>query len=106
MVCRDAGKPVGMVSGEIQLIKSSPVTEGSAGSTTLEKIMTANEFTRLAWKKISHKNGVYFWGMHFDVSDSFRHIDAHGALMDAPERMPAGGSSFRGLHMEAGPVCR
>ena len=68
--------------------------------------MTDNEFTRLAWKKISHKNGVYFWGMHFDVSDSFRHIDAHGALMDAPERMPAGGSSFRGVHLDAGPVCR
>ena len=83
-----------------------PCDRGSAGSTALEKIMTANEFTRTAWKNIRHKPGVYFWGMHFDVSDSFRHIDAHGALMDAPERMPAGGSSFRGVHMDAGPVCR
>ena len=72
----------------------------------LEKIMTANEFTRVTWKNMQHKTSVYFWGMHFDVSESFRHIDAHGALMDAPERMPSGGSSFRGLHMDAGPVCR
>lgn len=68
--------------------------------------MTADEFKRLAWKTIIHKTGVYFWGMHFDVSESFRYIDAHGALMDAPDRMPSGGSSFRGVHMEAGPVCR
>ena len=88
------------------MLNSCRVTGGNGGSTTLEKIMAANEFTRLAWKKISHKNGVCFWGMHFDVSDSFRYIDAHGALMDAPERMPAGGSSFRGVHMDAGPVCR
>ena len=67
--------------------------------------MTADEFKRATWKSVHNKPGVYFWGMHFDVSDSFRYIDAHGALMDAPERMPAGGSSFRGLHMEAGPVC-
>ena len=66
----------------------------------------ATEFTRVTWKKITHKTGVYFWGMHFDVSDLFRHIDAHGALMDAPERMPAGGSLFRSVHMDAGPVCR
>ena len=50
--------------------------------------MTANEFTLTTWKNIRHKTGVYFWGMHFDVSESFRYIDAHGALMDA------------------GPVCR
>ena len=81
-------------------------TAGQAASNAREKIMTANEFTRLAWKKISHKNGVCFWGMHFDAWDSFRRIDAHGALMDAPERMPSGGSSFGGLHMDAGPVCR
>ena len=105
-MCRKPGQPISLVGGAGRLIKSSPVTEGSAGSTALEKIMTANEFTRLAWKKISHKNGVCFWGMHFDASDSFRYIDAHGALMDAPERMPAGGSSFRGVHMDAGPVCR
>ena len=68
--------------------------------------MTANEFTRTTWKNIGQKPGVYFWGMHFDVSDSFRYIDAHGSLMDAPVRLPAGGSSFRGVHLDAGPVCR
>lgn len=44
--------------------------------------MTANEFTLTTWKNIRHKTGVYFWGMHFDVSDSFRHTGYAGDTLE------------------------